>query len=92
VTFIKSDGTRLTTQGKEGDNLLDVVVNNDLDLDGFGELLLLQCLFLSFKHVRKPLVVSILQRSEERRLYSQVQSLAILHHGLKAVPSNGTLD
>ena len=23
-------------QAKEGDNLLDVVINNDLDIDGFG--------------------------------------------------------
>ncbi|CAG0912445.1 unnamed protein product [Notodromas monacha] len=30
------DGRKLTVQGKEGDNLLDVVINNDLDLDGFG--------------------------------------------------------
>lgn len=31
------DGTQFTVKGKEGDNLLDIAVNNDLDLDGFGE-------------------------------------------------------
>ncbi|CAG2171648.1 unnamed protein product [Oppiella nova] len=36
VTFVTSDGKRITGSGKEGDSLLDVVVNNDLDLDGFG--------------------------------------------------------
>lgn len=36
MTFIKADG-RIKTQGNEGDNLLDVVVNNNIDLDGFGE-------------------------------------------------------
>lgn len=37
VCFVKHDGQRLETVGKEGDNLLDVVVNNNLDIDGFGE-------------------------------------------------------
>lgn len=32
-----NDGTKHTTKGKIGDNLLDVVVNNSVDLDGFGE-------------------------------------------------------
>ncbi|XP_063870580.1 patatin-like phospholipase domain-containing protein 2 isoform X1 [Scylla paramamosain] len=36
VTYQKADGTSYTVQGKEGDNLLDVAINNDLDLDGFG--------------------------------------------------------
>ena len=36
VTFIQQDGTRLEGKGKEGDNLLDIIVNNDLDVDGFG--------------------------------------------------------
>ncbi|KAK7080855.1 Adrenodoxin, mitochondrial [Halocaridina rubra] len=36
VTFETSDGASYTVQGKEGDNLLDVVVNNNVDLDGFG--------------------------------------------------------
>ncbi|XP_064092413.1 patatin-like phospholipase domain-containing protein 4 isoform X1 [Macrobrachium nipponense] len=35
VTFETVDGSH-TVKGKEGDNLLDVVINNDLDLDGFG--------------------------------------------------------
>ncbi|XP_054271189.1 uncharacterized protein LOC128991928 [Macrosteles quadrilineatus] len=36
VTFIKANGDRVTSKGKEGDSLLDVVVNNNLDFDGFG--------------------------------------------------------
>lgn len=36
VIFICADGRRLEGYGKEGDNLLDVVVNNEVDLDGFG--------------------------------------------------------
>ncbi|VVC96500.1 unnamed protein product [Leptidea sinapis] len=30
------DGRRIETEGKVGDSLLDVVVNNDLDIDGYG--------------------------------------------------------
>ncbi|KAE8750402.1 hypothetical protein FOCC_FOCC002961 [Frankliniella occidentalis] len=36
VTFIKASGEAIKTKGKEGDSLLDVVVNNNIDLDGFG--------------------------------------------------------
>ncbi|XP_076357713.1 adrenodoxin-like protein 2, mitochondrial Ferredoxin 2 [Tachypleus tridentatus] len=36
VTFIKDNGERITAQGKVGENLLDIVVNNDVDLEGFG--------------------------------------------------------
>ncbi|XP_046685452.1 adrenodoxin-like protein 2, mitochondrial, partial [Homalodisca vitripennis] len=36
ITFIKANGDRITTKGKEGESLLDLVVNNDLDFDGFG--------------------------------------------------------
>lgn len=36
IHFRKKSGTILTGVGKEGENLLDVVVNNNLDLDGFG--------------------------------------------------------
>lgn len=36
VHFINSDGVTLTTKGKVGDSLLDVVVENNLDIDGFG--------------------------------------------------------
>lgn len=36
VTFIKANGERIKTKGKVGDSLLDVVVNNNIDLDGFG--------------------------------------------------------
>ena len=36
VTFVLESGERLTAKGREGDSLLDVVVDNDLDIDGFG--------------------------------------------------------
>lgn len=36
VTFIRANGERITTKGKIGDHLLDVVVNNNIDLEGFG--------------------------------------------------------
>ncbi|KAI5731800.1 adrenodoxin [Diaphorina citri] len=36
VTFKKHNGELITVSGKEGDSLLDVIVNNNLDFDGFG--------------------------------------------------------
>uniref|UniRef100_A0A8D2IPD9 Adrenodoxin, mitochondrial n=1 Tax=Urocitellus parryii TaxID=9999 RepID=A0A8D2IPD9_UROPR len=36
VHFINNEGVTLTTKGKVGDSLLDVVVKNNLDIDGFG--------------------------------------------------------
>ncbi|KAJ1532335.1 hypothetical protein ONE63_000941 [Megalurothrips usitatus] len=36
VTFVKANGEAIKTKGKEGDSLLDVIVNNNIDLDGFG--------------------------------------------------------
>lgn len=36
VTYIKANGEKITATGKEGDNLLDIVVNNNVDLEGFG--------------------------------------------------------
>nr|CAI5855121.1 unnamed protein product [Callosobruchus analis] len=36
VTFIKANGEKIKAKGKLGDTLLDVVVNNNIDLDGFG--------------------------------------------------------
>lgn len=36
VFFVKADGTRIKGSGKIGDSLLDVVVNNSIDLEGFG--------------------------------------------------------
>ncbi|XP_007494923.1 adrenodoxin, mitochondrial [Monodelphis domestica] len=36
IHFVNRDGEKLTTQGKVGDTLLDIVVNNNLDIDGFG--------------------------------------------------------
>lgn len=37
VTFVRANGERLKAEGKVGDSLLDIVVNNELDLDGYGE-------------------------------------------------------
>ncbi|XP_058042160.1 adrenodoxin, mitochondrial isoform X2 [Ahaetulla prasina] len=36
VHFINRDGDKLTAKGKVGDSLLDVVIDNNLDIDGFG--------------------------------------------------------
>lgn len=36
VNFINRDGEKLTAVGNLGDTLLDVVIENDLDIDGFG--------------------------------------------------------
>jgi len=33
---VKASGDIIKTKGKEGESLLDVVVNNNIDLDGFG--------------------------------------------------------
>lgn len=37
VNFINRDGEKLTAVGNLGDTLLDVVIENDLDIDGFGK-------------------------------------------------------
>lgn len=36
VTFILPNGDEITGKAKDGDTFLDVVVDNDLDIDGFG--------------------------------------------------------
>ncbi|XP_013184326.2 adrenodoxin-like protein 2, mitochondrial [Amyelois transitella] len=36
VTFVLHDGKRLEAEAKVGDTLLDVVVNNDLNIEGYG--------------------------------------------------------
>ena len=36
VTFVQFDGTKHEAKGKEGDNLLDIIVNENIDIDGFG--------------------------------------------------------
>ena len=36
VTFVKPDGSKSTVKTKVGENLLDVVIDNDVDIDGFG--------------------------------------------------------
>ncbi|KAF3706334.1 Adrenodoxin, mitochondrial Adrenal ferredoxin Precursor [Channa argus] len=34
--FINRDGEKITVKGSPGDTLLDIVINEDLDFDGFG--------------------------------------------------------
>ncbi|KAH8286938.1 hypothetical protein KR018_010722 [Drosophila ironensis] len=36
VTFVRANGDKIKASGKVGESLLDVVVNNNVDLDGFG--------------------------------------------------------
>ncbi|EZA46845.1 hypothetical protein DMN91_009372 [Ooceraea biroi] len=36
ITFVKANGERIKAKGKVGENILDIVVNNDIDLDGYG--------------------------------------------------------
>lgn len=39
VTYVKPSGEKITVKGKDGDTLLDTVVNNNVDLEGFGKYL-----------------------------------------------------
>lgn len=36
VHFINRDGEKISVKASPGDSLLDVVINEDLDFDGFG--------------------------------------------------------
>ena len=36
MNFMAPDGTKMPAKAKVGDNLLDIVIENDLDLDGYG--------------------------------------------------------
>ncbi|XP_043511827.1 adrenodoxin-like protein 2, mitochondrial [Frieseomelitta varia] len=36
VTFVRANGERIKAKGKVGDTILDIVVNNEIDLDGYG--------------------------------------------------------
>ncbi|XP_034077757.1 adrenodoxin isoform X1 [Gymnodraco acuticeps] len=36
VHFFNRDGEKITVKGSPGDSLLDIVINEDLDFDGFG--------------------------------------------------------
>ncbi|XP_049783102.1 adrenodoxin-like protein 2, mitochondrial [Schistocerca cancellata] len=36
VIFVKTNGEKIKAVGKVGDSLLDIVVSNSIDLDGFG--------------------------------------------------------
>lgn len=49
ITFNKANGEKITTEGKIGDSLLDVIINNNLDFDGYGIPIKYQikCLFIN---------------------------------------------
>ena len=36
VTFVSPDGSKQIAKSKIGENLLDIVIDNDVDIDGFG--------------------------------------------------------
>ncbi|KAK1116748.1 Ferredoxin-2, mitochondrial [Melipona bicolor] len=36
ITFVKANGERIKAKGNVGDSILDIVVNNEIDLDGYG--------------------------------------------------------
>eukprot|EP00092_Neocalanus_flemingeri_P018956 GFUD01020538.1.p1 GENE.GFUD01020538.1~~GFUD01020538.1.p1 ORF type:complete len:169 (-),score=57.22 GFUD01020538.1:53-559(-) len=36
ITYELGGGGKHTVQAKDGDNLLDIAINNDIDIDGFG--------------------------------------------------------
>lgn len=36
ITFVRANGHRIKAKGKIGDTILDIVVNNEIDLDGYG--------------------------------------------------------
>ncbi|XP_031708269.1 adrenodoxin [Anarrhichthys ocellatus] len=36
INFVNRDGEKITVRGSPGDSLLDIVINEDLDFDGFG--------------------------------------------------------
>ena len=46
VTFVTRGNEKITVQGKVGESFLDVAVNNDVDLEGFGQFLLSSLIFL----------------------------------------------
>lgn len=37
MTFVRVSGERIEAKGKVGDSLLDIIVNNEIDFDGYGE-------------------------------------------------------
>ena len=36
VTFVNTDGSKHVAKGQVGDNLLDIVIDQEVDIDGFG--------------------------------------------------------
>lgn len=36
VTYVFPDGAKVPAKGKEGDNLLDIAINANVEIDGFG--------------------------------------------------------
>ena len=46
MTFINREGEPLKVKAKVGDTFLDAAVNNDVDLEGFGQLVIM-CILIS---------------------------------------------
>lgn len=62
INFINRDGEKITVKASPGDTLLDVVVQQDLDIDGYGELnsfFSITCCFMSRKDCFKEICFSI---------------------------------
>ena len=38
ITFVNPDGDKMEAKAKVGDNLLDVILENNVDIDGFGKI------------------------------------------------------
>lgn len=63
VTFIKKNGERVQASGKEGDSLLDVVVNNNLDFDGYGNQKLLKNVPIYFTRILTSMIFQVLVKA-----------------------------
>lgn len=50
VTFNKANGDKIIGEGKKGDSLLDVIVNNNLDFDGYGIIIKRSIKFITYVH------------------------------------------
>ena len=37
MNFVRPNGEKIEASAKEGDTLLDVIINNNIEIDGFGE-------------------------------------------------------
>lgn len=51
LCFKLTDGSEHTATAKVGDNLLDIIIDNDIDVDGFGLYIILLYMLYSQIHV-----------------------------------------